>query len=248
MNVEARQDFTPSGAPGALLLRTGVASGVPGALLLRTGVASGAGALEAMALEMPAVEGHPNRRLFRGVLTVVDAPSDKPPSGSRGHRVLLTGKAVEEAIPSLLGMAVDYTPSLDGHDARAKIGVITSAELESLASRQTRSRRLLLPGRYGGGRTLLLHSRVQQLKVGGYLFAKDFPEVIRQMQAKGRDELGMSYEIAEVHVADIEAPVWEVTKFTFTGAAVLLKSKAAYQDTWIEVLQDSLQFLVPRSQ
>ncbi len=88
--------------------------------------------LESMAIEMPEIEGHPNRVPFRGVLTLVDAPSDKPPSGSRGHRVLLTGKAVEEAIPSLLGMAVDYTPSLDGHNARAKIGVVTSAELEAL--------------------------------------------------------------------------------------------------------------------
>ena len=114
--------------------------------------------LESMALEMPEIEGHPNRVPFRGVLTLADAPSDKPPSGSRGHRVLLTGKAVDEAIPSLLGMAVDYTPSLDGHDARAKIGVITSAELETLPAIRVLERE---------GRALHLHGRVQQLKVGG---------------------------------------------------------------------------------
>src|ERR1035437_3937180 len=101
--------------------------------------------LESMALEMPEIEGHPNRVPFRGVLTLADAPSDKPPSGSRGHRVLLMGKAVEEAIPSLLGMAVDYTPSLDGHNARAKIGVVTSAELETLPAMRVLER---------GGRTL----------------------------------------------------------------------------------------------
>ncbi|MGA2989304.1 MAG: hypothetical protein ABSD88_02430 [Candidatus Korobacteraceae bacterium] len=230
MNVEARQDFTRACAPGALFPRAGVA-------------------LESMALEMPAVEGHPNRVRFHGVLTVVDAPSDKPPSGSRGHRVLLTGRAVEEAIPSLLGMAVDYTPSLDWHDARAKIGVITSAELEPLSPQRTPDpgvRRV-----YRGGRVLLLHSRRQQLQVSGYLFAKDFPEVVRQMQARGRNELGMSYEIADVHVADVNAPVWEVTKFTFTGAAVLQKSKAAYQNTWIEVEdspKNSSQLPVPSSQ
>jgi hypothetical protein len=182
--------------------------------------------LESMAIEMPEIEGHPNRVQFRGVLTLVDAPSDKPPSGARGHRVLLTGKAVEEAIPSLLGMAVDYTPSLDGHDARAKIGVVTSAELESLAALRV----LEL-----GGRALHLHGRMQQLKVGGYLYGKDFPEVVGEMRAKGKGELGMSYEIADVHVADVEAAVWAVTKFTFTGAAVLLKNKAAYQRTWIEI-------------
>lgn len=182
--------------------------------------------LESMAIEMPEIERHPNRVPFRGVLTLADAPSDKPPSGSRGHRVLLTGKAVEEAIPSLLGMAVDYTPSLDGHNARAKIGVVTSAELETLPAIRVLERE---------GRALHLHGRVQQLNVGGYLYGKDFPEVVNEMRTKGKGELGMSYEIADVHVADVEAAVWAVTKFTFTGAAVLLKNKAAYQRTWVEI-------------
>ena len=31
-----------------------------------------------MAIEMPPVEGHPNREPFRGVLTLVDVPSDRP--------------------------------------------------------------------------------------------------------------------------------------------------------------------------
>ena len=85
--------------------------------------------LESMAIEMPAVFGHPNRVAFRGVLTIVDAASDKAPAGARGHRVLLTRAAAEAAIPSLLGMALDYSPRLDGHDTRRKIGVITRAEI-----------------------------------------------------------------------------------------------------------------------
>ena len=36
--------------------------------------------LESMAIEMPAVDGHPNRAGFRGVLTIVDVASDKSPS------------------------------------------------------------------------------------------------------------------------------------------------------------------------
>ena len=47
--------------------------------------------LESMAIEMPHVAGHPNRVGFRGVLTLVDEPSDKAPTGSRDHRVILTG-------------------------------------------------------------------------------------------------------------------------------------------------------------
>ena len=183
--------------------------------------------LEAMAIEMPEIEGHPNRVPFDGVLTLVDAASDKPPSGSRGHRVLLTGKAVEEAIPSLLGMAVDYTPSLDGHDARAKIGVITSAELEALRLRECWS---------VGGAHALASARPRAAIEGRWLSLRQgLSGGGGEMRAKGKGELGMSYEIADVHVADVEATVWAVTKFTFTGAAVLLKNKAAYQRTWVEI-------------
>ena len=102
--------------------------------------------LESMAIEMPEVGGHPNREAFRGVLTMVDMASDRPPSGSRGHRVVLTRSAAEAALPSLLGMALDYTPTLDRHDARRKVGVITRAEIVG-----------------------------RSLELGGYLFAKDFP-------------------------------------------------------------------------
>src|SRR3989441_13351133 len=85
--------------------------------------------LESMAIEMPRVAGHPNREPFRGVLTLVDAPSDRPPAGARGHRVLLTRAAAEVALPTLIGMAVDYTVRFDGHDARRKVGVITDARI-----------------------------------------------------------------------------------------------------------------------
>ena len=165
---------------------------------------------EAMALAMPEVKGHPNRREFRGVLTVANAPSDRAPSGARGHRVMLTGEATERALPSLLGMALDYAPELDRHDARRKVGIITSADL-----------------RAGAGKT-------QKVDVRGYLFARDFPEVVAEMQ-KRRGELGMSYEIADVRVVDTEAPVWVATEFKFTGAAVLLREKAAYRGTNVEL-------------
>ncbi|HZD45692.1 MAG TPA: hypothetical protein VE109_06395, partial [Acidobacteriaceae bacterium] len=85
--------------------------------------------LESMAVAMPEVEGHPNRAGFRGVLTVVDVPSQRAPSGSGGRRVVLTKRAAEAALPSLLGMALDYAPSFDRHDVRRKVGVITSADV-----------------------------------------------------------------------------------------------------------------------
>jgi len=169
--------------------------------------------IESMAIEMPPVDRHPNRMAFRGVLTFVDVPSDSAPAGARGHRVMLKRAATEKAIPSLLGMGLDYAPSLDRHDARRKVGVITQAEIGADEGvRATRS-----------------------LNVGGFLYARDFPELVREIKAKGPKVLGMSYEIAEAKIEDVGAEIWAVSDFTFTGAAVLRRDKAAYKQTWIEI-------------
>jgi hypothetical protein len=243
-------------------------------------------ALESMAVEMPRVTGHPNRRAFRGVLTKVDIPSQRPPSGSKGRRVVLTRRAAEAALPSLLGMALDYSPTWDRHDSRRKVGVITQAEIVG-----------------------------RDLELGGYLFAKDFPEIVEEIKKSNHDHrklslqtsrvapipgrampaairlcvsaswtearrlkeslqaaanqllslsatlkhgqkkpellattiraeassacgpagLGLSYEVANVIVADTRADVWRLEEVMFTGAAILRRNKAAYQDTWIEL-------------
>jgi hypothetical protein len=158
--------------------------------------------LEAMAVKIPHVEGHPNRVHFDGILTVVNTASDKAPAGARGHRVLLTREAAEKALPSLLGMAVDYRPGWDGHDARRKIGILTEADL-------------LGP----------------RLAVRGYLFARDFPDVAQAIQAHAPEAMGMSYELADARVEDMRAEVWKLTRVTFTGAAILLREKTAYRAT-----------------
>jgi hypothetical protein len=165
--------------------------------------------MESMAIEMPVVAGHPNREAFRGVLTLVDVPSDRAPAGSRGHRVVLMRRAAEAALASLLGMALDYSPTLDRHDVRRKVGIITRADIEG-----------------------------RKVELGGYLFAKDFPEIVREIEKSGREpsmSLGMSYEITDARVADIRARVWTLTHVTFTGAAILRRNRAAYPETWIEL-------------
>ncbi len=158
--------------------------------------------LESMAIEMPLVTGHPNREEFCGVLTLVDVASDRAPAGARGHRVVLTRAAAEDGLPSLLGMALDYSPSLDRHDTRRKIGVITRAEISG-----------------------------RRLELGGYLFAKDFPEIVKEIRRGGQRRqlsasesengtdacLGMSYEIADARVADLRAKVWTLTQCHFHG-------------------------------
>jgi hypothetical protein len=164
--------------------------------------------MRAMAVEFPVVHGHPNRLPFEGVLTLVDVASDKAPSGARGHRVVLTREAAEAALPSLMGMAVDYKAGWDGHDARQKCGIITAAEVDG-----------------------------RKLTVAGYLFARDFPEMELKIQGDGVGSglMGMSYELADAHVADMRAQVWTLTRATFTGAAILLREKAAYRSTSFRV-------------
>jgi len=172
--------------------------------------------LEAMAVAMPDVAGHPNRLPFRGVLTLIGVASQRPPSGARGHRVLLTRAATEAALPSLLGMALDYSPSLSGHDARRKIGIITAADIVPMPQSKT------------SGSTA-------QIAVSGYLFAHDFPDVVKEIESQPQSTLGMSYEIANVTVPSQETAIWAVTSFTFTGAALLRRDKAAYPQTWISL-------------
>ena len=169
----------------------------------------------AMAVAFPEVQGHPNRLPFEGCLTLVDVASDRAPSGARGHRVVLTQAAAEAALPSLLGMAVDYKAGWDGHDARQKCGIITSAHLEG-----------------------------KRLMVAGYLYARDYPEMESAVggasgpggvSGSAKGEMGMSYELADAHVADMRTQVWTLTKATFTGAAILLREKAAYRGTSFRV-------------
>lgn len=157
--------------------------------------------LEAMSLDVPRIDDHPNRVPFAGVLTKLDEPSDLPPGGSGGRRVVMSSASAQEALPSLLGMAVDFTEGLDGHDTRAKIGVITGANIIG-----------------------------NEIHIEGFFYAADFPEEVQRIQA-AKSKLGWSYEIQRVRIVDPSADPLEIESFVFTGAAVLQKSKAAYQTT-----------------
>jgi hypothetical protein len=57
-------------------------------------------------------------------------------------------------------MALDYSPTLDRHDVRRKVGVITRAELVG-----------------------------RKLELGGYLFARDFPEIVQEIAKSARAEM-----------------------------------------------------------
>ena len=144
---------------------------------------------------------HPNKKPFDGVLTLLDEPSDKAPSGSRGHSVVLTTAAAEDALSSLEGMALNFTADWAGHDTRIKCGVITRAYIVG-----------------------------NELRVSGYLYCHDFPE-IEQKLSEPDVKLGMSYDMVDVHIASQSESVWRITSCCFTGAAILLRDKAAYKAT-----------------
>ncbi len=154
-----------------------------------------------MSLNLPPTPGHPNKLPFTGILTRVDTPSDNPPGGSNGKRIVLTRMAAQNALPSLLGMAVDYLPSLDGHDPTVKIGVIDSAEIHDT-----------------------------KILISGILYASDFPAAVAYLKSK-TGELGFSFEASAVEVTDDQADPLIIESCVFTGAAILRKDKAAYQST-----------------
>ncbi|MHB1266296.1 MAG: NUDIX hydrolase [Acidithiobacillus ferriphilus] len=158
--------------------------------------------IEAMSLMVPDIKGHPNRHPFSGIVTRIGVPSDKAPGGSAGKRVILTPEAVKHAIPSILGMGVDYSHDFRGHDPQRKIGVITGAKEKGNA-----------------------------LHIEGFFYAADFPEVVQEI-VQNKRALGWSYEVLVAdggaqHAEDLLI----VTEFVFTGAAVLRKDAAAYSTT-----------------
>ena len=155
---------------------------------------------------------HPNRIPFAGVLVRLDHPSESSPNGARGHRVLLTTAAAREALDTLIGMAVGFVDGWDGHNARQKCGMITAAEIVG-----------------------------KEVHVRGHIFGRDFPEVEKAMRNPDAP-LGMSYEMCDCHVVDMRRSVWELDKVTFTGAAILLRDKAAYKDTGVHLCAGGERF------
>jgi len=157
--------------------------------------------LSCMSLNIANDDDHPNKMPFSGVLTKLDEPSDSPPGGANGKCIIVTTAAARAALGSLLGMAVDFTPSFDGHDAKTKIGIITSADIVG-----------------------------NELTVEGFIYAADFPDTAELIQAL-KDVLGFSFEAQRLTVQNMAADILTITELTFTGAAILRKDKAAYETT-----------------
>jgi hypothetical protein len=144
---------------------------------------------------------------FEGLLTYIDRPSDRAPSGSRGHRVIITRNAASGALTSLIGKPVNVREvTFDNHDKTNLKGEICEAWID--------------------GNTVRVRGVVRN--VDGTPLAPNHPR---------HEDLGMSYELGETRIENLRASVWRVTETNFTGAAVLYRSKAAYQETRFEICQ-----------
>lgn len=121
--------------------------------------------LFAMSMQVPEVAGHPNRMPFSGVVTFVDRPSDLPVGGSGGKLTYLPKEVAQRILPSLLGMAIDYTEDFSSHDPTRKLGVITGADIVG-----------------------------DEVQIEGYFYALDFPQECARIKAE-KEALGFSYEI-----------------------------------------------------
>jgi hypothetical protein len=142
---------------------------------------------------------HPNLRRFSGALCTVGQPSDKAPSGARGHTIIVTREAAIKALPSLLCMGINYGSESGKHQVQHKCGIITEAKVCK-----------------------------NLLWVGGYIYSRDFPDLMKKLAAP---DLGMSYESVNCDIQDICAKVWTVVRLIFSGAAVVPVSQAAYKSS-----------------
>ena len=160
--------------------------------------------IAARALELPKDDSrHPNRMPFKGILTRIGMPSDRPPHGSNGKRIVLTQAAAEGALDSLIGMGVNITRDghFSGHDAQNKVGVITAADIDGDA-----------------------------LRISGYIYSADFPQQALRIHLDQAD-LGFSFEARNLAVESMDADPLVIKSCCFTGASILLKSEAAYETT-----------------
>lgn len=158
---------------------------------------------------------NPNKMPFKGVVTYFDAPSDSPPGGAGGLKVMIPSMVGIPALDSLKGMGVNLAAESDKHEVTHKVGVITDA--------------------YTG----VLTAKGLEVIVEGHIFARDFPREASMVKLN-QSSLGFSYETANTLLASQEIGGEEIAvvqSLVFTGAAILLKQSAAYKHTSIAAFE-----------
>lgn len=149
---------------------------------------------------------------FEGLFTWFDIPSDAPPSGALGKRVIIPSKWGVPALATLKGMAVNFDSIfMSKHASQNKIGIIEDTWVGDKAD--------------NGGTPVY---------VKGFIYAHDFPEEAMQIKDEQAD-LGFSYETVDTPVMpgtyEGEDVLIVCGDFAFSGGAIMLAEKAAYVKT-----------------
>lgn len=116
-------------------------------------------------------------------------------------------EAAYHALPSLIGMPVNYDTKFNKHNIKNKCGVVTKAYIDD-----------------------------NKLMIDGFLYARDYPDVIKRLQ--GTERFGFSFDAADAQIKDQRKTVWEMVEITFVGATLLLADSAAYKKTSIQLLEE----------
>jgi len=112
--------------------------------------------VEASLKAVEAGAGHPNKMRVRGMLVQLDTPSNKPPNGAQGHRILVPMEVAKRRLKTLVGMGLNYSPDLDAHAQRRKVGVIDKAWIAG-----------------------------NELMIEGHVWKHDFPEAEKDLKQSG---------------------------------------------------------------
>jgi hypothetical protein len=181
-----------------------------------------------MKIELPEI-GHRNLVPVEICAMYVDKPVDAKPhftdydakktaeSDDGAPKLVFKRSAVEEALPSIIGMGLNAQEgALEGHAIRSKVGIITEAWI----------------------------SESNGVMIRGFVYGFDYPDMVQAIKTL-RNKIGAcpSYANIVVDLPEEEKPtVMYVNSLLFTGCAILQKKNCAFEGTSVRILQKSYRW------
>lgn len=153
---------------------------------------------------------HINKMPFSGVCLKVDTPSDGMPCGAN-MPVKFTREAIEKALPTFVGMGVNCEYDSWELPNEALTGHNPRFKIGTVDNAE-----LVDDG----------------VVIKGNLWQHDFYDICFMIK-NAKDSLGFSVEVMVEDMIE-ERDCYCVTKFTFTGVAILYKNLAAFKDTQLQ--------------
>jgi hypothetical protein len=138
---------------------------------------------------------------FSGTVVTLDTPSDRPPHGSQGKRVVVPSALARATIAQWEGLPLNMSDDGTDHEKTQVIGHITGASIR--------------------GKALVVHGR---------LYDRNMAALTARLEATAAP-LGMSFENTDAIIVDAQADPWVLKSCTWTGAAVLARATAAFAGT-----------------